>query len=190
MKHIPISKNINLEASATLAINERVKSMWQEGKTVYHLGFGEARFPVHPKIQEALNDNAHRKTYLPVQGLAELREAIAHYYGSFLGLEFSDEQVLVAPGSKALLYAVQLALDVDVLLAAPAWVSYAPQAQLMGKKPVFVKSDADSGFSLTLDALGHFRDQNLNKSNRSNYVIATFFNPFDLFHINYHRLRS
>ena len=153
MTSISINKNINLEASATLAINERVKEMWKNGKTVYHLGFGEARFLVHSKIQEALIENADKKSYIAVQGLPELREAIAHYYGERLKLKFNAEQVLVAPGSKALLFAVQLALDADVLLVAPAWVSYEPQAQLIEKKAIIVKSNADNGFRLNFEAL-------------------------------------
>ena len=43
----------NLLPSVTLHINERVKQMWAEGRDVYHLGFGESRFPVHPTLQEA-----------------------------------------------------------------------------------------------------------------------------------------
>jgi aspartate aminotransferase len=61
-----LSPNIGRELlpSATLLINERVNAMWAEGQTVYHLGFGESRFPVHPIIQEALRVNVHRKSYL------------------------------------------------------------------------------------------------------------------------------
>ncbi|MCB0158055.1 MAG: hypothetical protein KDD83_07975, partial [Caldilineaceae bacterium] len=53
-----------LKPSPTLYINERVNAMWSEGQTVYHLGFGESRFPVHPKIQAALRANVHQKSYL------------------------------------------------------------------------------------------------------------------------------
>ncbi len=151
--NLTISPNINLEASATLAINEEVKAMWNRGETVYHLGFGEARFAVHPKIEEALKTNAHRKAYPPVQGIPELREAVANYYGNFLNLDFSAEQVIIAPGSKALLYAVQMALDADVLLASPSWVSYAPQAQLLHKQAIHVKSTSDNAFALELEQL-------------------------------------
>jgi len=153
MNQLTISPNINLEASATLAINEEVKAMWSRGETVYHLGFGEARFAVHPKIQESLKVNAHRKAYPAVQGIIELREAIAEYYSSFLKLDFSAEQVVIAPGSKALLYGVQMALDADILLASPSWVSYAPQAQLLHKQAIHVQSSSNNEFALEFDKL-------------------------------------
>ncbi len=64
--------------SPTLHINERVKQLWAAGEQVYHLGFGESRFPVHPKLQTALAQNAHRKSYLGPR-MAELRQAIARF---------------------------------------------------------------------------------------------------------------
>jgi aspartate aminotransferase len=48
-------------------------------------------------------------------------------------IDVTAEQVLVAPGSKILLYAVLATFGrADVLIPAPAWVSYAPQARLLG----------------------------------------------------------
>lgn len=101
---IPLDARVQREPSATLQINQRVKALWAQGKTVYHFGFGESRFPVHPKLRTALRENVHRKGYLPVQGLAALREAIAAYYSRRLAGEFTAEQVIVAPGSKSLLF--------------------------------------------------------------------------------------
>ena len=63
-----------LRASATLSLNERVRTMWESGRAVYHLGFGESRFPVHPKVAEALKANVHQRSYLPTLGIRELRE--------------------------------------------------------------------------------------------------------------------
>lgn len=139
--------------SPTLRINERVKALWAEGETVYHFGFGESRFPVHSKLQAVLAENAHRKGYLPVQGLAELREAIAAYDGRLLHTTISPDQVIVGPGSKALIYALQMALAGDLLLPTPSWVSYAPQAKLLGKPVHFVRGTAVDGYELTLETL-------------------------------------
>ncbi len=139
--------------SPTLRINERVKALWAAGETVYHFGFGESRFPVHPKLQAALAANAHRKGYLSVQGLTELREAIAVYDGRIHHTPISPDQVIVGPGSKALIYALQMALAGDLLLPTPSWVSYAPQAKLLGKPVHFVRGTAVNGYQLTLEAL-------------------------------------
>ena len=66
--------------SPTLAINERVKELWAQGENVFHLGFGESRFPVHPLLQAALTRHVHRKEYLPTHGLPQLRSAVAEFY--------------------------------------------------------------------------------------------------------------
>jgi len=42
-----IKKNlIDLEPSATLAINEKSKKLISEGKKIYRFGFGQSPFPV------------------------------------------------------------------------------------------------------------------------------------------------
>ena len=75
-----IKKSIlKLKESSTLVINERSKKLIKEGKKVYQFGFGQSPFPVPEKIVEALKNNAHRKEYLPVQGLPKLREVISKY---------------------------------------------------------------------------------------------------------------
>ena len=63
----------DLTPSSTLFINEMVNRLWREGKLVYHLGFGESRFAVHPKLIETLAKYAHTKSYLPALGLPALR---------------------------------------------------------------------------------------------------------------------
>ena len=143
----------NLLPSVTLHINERVKQMWAEGRDVYHLGFGESRFPVHPTLQEALRANAHRKSYLSVQGLLELREQIAGFYSRQLEREVSAEQIIVGPGSKVLIYALQMALDGELLLPTPSWVSYAPQAHLLAKPMRYIPASSADNYEFTLEAL-------------------------------------
>ena len=73
-------KNIlKLKQSSTLVINEKCKKLLSQGKKVYQFVFGQSPFPVPEKIVEALKDNAHRKEYLPIQGLGRLRNAISKY---------------------------------------------------------------------------------------------------------------
>ncbi|MCB8962185.1 MAG: aminotransferase class I/II-fold pyridoxal phosphate-dependent enzyme [Ardenticatenales bacterium] len=139
--------------SATLAINERVRELWATGETVYHLGFGESRFPVPELLVEALHANAQRRAYLPVQGLPALREAAAAYYSQRLGQTFGPDQVLVGPGSKGLLFALQMALDADLIMPSPTWVSYAPQAELLGRQVIRFNASAEAGYQWTLDDL-------------------------------------
>jgi aspartate aminotransferase len=143
----------SLTPSPTLYINERVKELWASGQRVSQLGFGESRFPVHPKLAVALAENAHRSSYLPGPGIPELRQIASHYYTKKLGVQLAAAQVLVGPGSKALLYALLTVLDGDVILPTPSWVSYAPQARLLGKSILFIPADPADNHRLTVDAL-------------------------------------
>ena len=97
-----------LQPSATLHINERVQALRAAGRDVLHLGFGESRFPVPAAVVAALREHAEERSYLPVLGLPELRAAIAAFYGRHFGLAVAAEQVVIGPGSKALLLAVAL----------------------------------------------------------------------------------
>ena len=142
-----------LEPSPTLQINERVNQLWAQGHDLYHLGFGESRFPVHPKLQEALRANAHQKSYLPAQGLPELRVTIADFYQRHLGFATHAEQVMIGPGSKALIFALQMAMQADLILPTPSWVSYAPQAELLGRNVYFVPGSMADQYAFSLDAL-------------------------------------
>ncbi|MCP4359937.1 MAG: aminotransferase class I/II-fold pyridoxal phosphate-dependent enzyme [Chloroflexi bacterium] len=143
----------NLKTSPTLAINERVQELWAEGEQVYHFGFGESRFPVHPKMQAALAANAHQKSYLPGRGLPALREQIAAFYSVQLGMAVSSEQVIVGPGSKSLMYALRMALDGALILPTPAWVSYAPQSHLLNRPVYRIPASPRDGYALTMDAV-------------------------------------
>lgn len=142
-----------LKPSPTLHINETVNEYWRQGKQVFHMGFGESRFDVHPKIQKALQDNAHRKSYLQAKGLPELCESVASYYSKKLGVGYSASQVVIGPGSKALIFGIQMVLDADLFLPTPSWVSYEPQAQLLGRKLFHVLASSESGYKLDIEAL-------------------------------------
>lgn len=141
------------EPSATLAINERVRRLQVEGRSVYHMGFGESRFPVHPKILEAFRTHATARTYPPVAGIPKLRSAIAEFYTREFDLDVASAQVVVGAGSKSLLFALIRALDGDVVLPRPSWVSYEPQAIVAGKQVFWIDTHVDQAYCLTAGAL-------------------------------------
>src|SRR5512132_4094404 len=91
--------------SATLAANERVQARIAAGRPVLHLAFGEAGLPVLPSVAERLGAAASANAYGPVAGSLAVRAAAAGYYDR-RGLPTSPDRVLLAPGSKALLYAL------------------------------------------------------------------------------------
>jgi aspartate aminotransferase len=130
--------------SATLATNERVQARLAAGVPVLHLAFGEAGLPVLPSVAERLGAAAGENGYGPVAGSSAVRQAAAGYFER-RGLPTGPEQVILAPGSKALLYALLSVLPGDVVLPRPSWVSYAAQATLAGKHVIDVAIAADAG---------------------------------------------
>ncbi len=142
-----------IKPSATLAINQQVNELRAQGHTVYHWGFGQSAFPVPLPIVEALQANAHQKAYLPGLGLPELREAIAHYYHQEFQYDVDASQVIIGPGSKELIFDLLYLIEGELLLPAPSWVSYEPQAKLLNKPCRWVATQADNNYLLTADEL-------------------------------------
>lgn len=130
--------------SATLAANERVQAKLAAGVPVLHLAFGEAGLPVLPSVAERLAAGARRNGYGSVAGSPELRAAAAGYYER-RGVPTTPEQIVVAPGSKALLFGLLSVLPGDVVIPRPCWVSYAAQAALAGKRVISVPIGAEAG---------------------------------------------
>jgi aspartate/methionine/tyrosine aminotransferase len=167
-----------LKMSATLSLNERVREMWDGGRNVYHLGFGESRFPVHPKVAEALQANVQRRSYLPGLGIRELRETIAQFYEHKFQIKVSPDRVVVGPGSKSLLYALVLALGEEIILPRPSWVSYAPQAHLLGKPITWVPTYLENNYNLEIDILQQQIEESLlNLGNPEVLIINSPHNP-------------
>ena len=142
-----------LKVSATLAINDRVKEMWAEGQNVYHLAFGESRFPVHPKIADALCGNVQKRSYLPAAGIPELRKTIAEHYGRVYGLDVAPWQVITGPGSKAMIFAALQCLGEEIIVPRPSWVTYAPQVHLLGKPITWVPTHPEDHYLVGIDVL-------------------------------------
>ncbi|TFE52269.1 aminotransferase class I/II-fold pyridoxal phosphate-dependent enzyme [Streptomyces sp. ICN441] len=130
--------------SATLAVDEAVQARRAAGHDVLHLGFGEAGVPVAPGLAEVLTDAHLRNGYGPVAGSPQVRAAAAGWF-TRRGLSTEPGQILFAPGSKPLLFALLAAIGGDVVLPCPSWVSYAAQAALLGRRVVSVPVPAEAG---------------------------------------------
>jgi aspartate aminotransferase len=152
--HAHLNLNVRgLKPSATIAINERSRELQRQGRTVIRLGLGQSPFPVPEVVVEALRAHAHEKDYLPAKGLPALRQAVADYLRRRHGLAFSPEHVLIGPGSKELLFLVQLTYYGDLVIPAPSWVSYAPQARILGRQLTWLPTDPTSGLGVTPERL-------------------------------------
>lgn len=149
---IPVVINqslLGLSTSATVAINEKSRQLEKEGRTVYKFGFGQSPFPVPQLVVDALKAHAHEKDYLPVRGLPALRSAIATFCNHRKGTFATADEVLVGPGSKELMFLLQLCYYGEIVIPAPSWVSYAPQAQIIGRVVTRVPTRMANGLLLT-----------------------------------------
>lgn len=142
-----------IQPSATLRINEISNQLRAEGKDIIKLGLGQSPFPVPERVVEALRTYAHEKDYLPVRGLKALRESIAGYINRSERMRCTWEDVLIGPGSKELLFMLQLAYYGDLLIPRPSWVSYAPQARIIGRSVHWLPTHAENNWQLTAEEL-------------------------------------
>ena len=152
-----------LDRSSTLLINEHSDYLEKKGKHVYRFGFGQSPFPVPEKVVDSLQANSFRKNYLPVDGLPELRSAVANYHQKFDNIDIESEQVLIGPGSKELMFSLQLALKGITILPAPCWVSYSPQAKILNREIIFIQTRYKDNWQLLPDqlsqSLNNYTDQ-------------------------------
>lgn len=137
-----------LKPSPTVAINELSEQLRKEGKPVVKLGLGQSPFPVPDPVVEALRKNAAAKDYLAVKGLWELREAVADYHRRRNNVPASAEDVLIGPGSKELMFLLQVVYYGELIVPTPAWVSYVPQAQIVGRRFSFLHTTAENQWRL------------------------------------------
>ena len=143
----------SMEQSATLAINARSRRMQSEGREVFRLGLGQSPFPVPECMQRALCAHAHEKDYLAVEGLPALRRAVVEYVHRTEGLRYDPDHVLIGPGTKELMFIVQLVYRGELVIPAPSWVSYAPQANLAGRDMRWLPTDFDADLGVTPEGL-------------------------------------
>jgi aspartate aminotransferase len=142
-----------LPLSATLEINELSNSLIASGQQIFKLGLGQSPFPVPQEVVAALQSNAHQKDYLPVRGLPALQQAVVDYVERTQGLPYQPEQVLVGPGSKELMFILQLVYYGDLVIPTPSWVSYAPQAHIIGRQVCWVPTRGENKWLLTPEEL-------------------------------------
>tara|TARA_X000001036_G_scaffold84884_1_gene76980 strand:+ start:2763 stop:3986 length:1224 start_codon:yes stop_codon:yes gene_type:complete len=162
-------KNIinNLKPSSTLLINEESKKLEKKGKKIFKFGFGQSPFDIPEDIVEELKNNAHQNKYLPMQGLPELRSTIAKYMSKEKNYEYDADQIIIGPGSKELMFLLHILFDGDVILPAPSWVSYAPQALIGRNKIHWIQTKRQNNWFPTSQQIENI----ILKNNKKNYLL-------------------
>ena len=147
-----------MQPSQTIAVSQKARDLKAAGRDVIGLGAGEPDFDTPDNIKEAAIAAIRRgeTKYTAVEGIAELRRAVADKFKRENDLEYSPAQCFVAPGGKAVIYAAMMATlnpGDEVVIPAPYWVSYPDIVLLAGARPVVVETRIEDGFRLMPDAL-------------------------------------
>ncbi|MDB3959172.1 aminotransferase class I/II-fold pyridoxal phosphate-dependent enzyme [Candidatus Pelagibacter sp.] len=154
----------DLKPSSTLLINETSRKLEEQGKKIYKFGFGQSPFKVPEDIVEELKNNSHQNKYLPMQGLLELRNAVAKYTSKKKNFDYKSENVIIGPGSKELMFLLHIIFDGEIILPAPSWVSYAPQAILGRNKIQILQTKRENNWFPTAAEIEKVILKNKNKN--------------------------
>ena len=157
----------NLKSSSTLRINEISQKLESDGKKIYKFGFGQSPFQVPIDVIDELKNNAYQNKYLPMQGLNELRNAISKYASSQNNQNYKAENIIIGPGTKELMFLLQLLFDGDILLPTPSWVSYAPQALLGRNKVCWIETTSENNWFPTAKEI----EKTILKNKDKNYLL-------------------
>ena len=143
-----------MATSATLAMAAKARELRQAGVNIIGLSLGEPDFTVPDFVKDAaikaVEDNYH--SYTPVDGYADLKQAIITKFKRDNSLTYTASQVVVSTGAKQSLYNLaQVLLNPgdEVLLPAPYWVSYSDISKIAGGVPVEIKTAIDTDFKVT-----------------------------------------
>src|ERR1700748_2549381 len=147
-----------IQPSPTIAVTQKARDLKAAGRDVIGLGAGEPGFDTPDNIKDAAIAAIKRgeTKYTAVEGIPELRAAIAKKFKRENGLDYKPSQTFVSPGGKSIIYNALLATlnpGDEVIVPAPYWVSYPDIALLGGAKPVVIECSLENGFRLTPEAL-------------------------------------
>lgn len=174
-KHLYLNPNVaGLRESPTLRINQHCKELAAQGRLIYKLGLGQSPFPVPDSVVNALRLFAPQKDYLHVQGLPELRKAVAGFHTKKDGVPILPENVIIGPGSKELLFLLQMVYDGEVIIPSPSWVSYLPQAKIIGNTIHVLHTTPENHWRLLPQQIDEFCETNKNESGHPYLLILNY----------------
>ena len=154
MNQLLSERILNMATSATLAMAAKARELRAEGKDIIGLSLGEPDFNtpdfIKSAAKQAIDDNYN--SYTPVDGYAELKQAIITKFKRDNNLTYTPSQIVVSTGAKQCLANVALVLlnkGDEVILPCPYWVSYSDIVKLSEGTPVEVKTSIDTDFKMT-----------------------------------------
>ena len=148
-----------IKPSATIAVTDKARALKLAGRDVIGLGAGEPDFDTPDNIKQAAIEaikSGRASKYTAVDGLAELKQAVAGKFKRENNLDYKPSQIIVGTGGKQVLYNALMATinpGDEVIIPAPYWVSYPDMVLLAGGEPVSVPTTMEDGFKMRPEAL-------------------------------------
>ena len=148
-----------IKPSPTIAVTDKARALKAAGRNIIGLGAGEPDFDTPDNIKEAAIKairEGRASKYTAVDGLAELKDAIAKKFKRENSLDYKPSQITVGAGGKQVLYNAFMATlnpGDEVIIPAPYWVSYPDMVLLAGGTPVEIVCRMEDGFKLKPEAL-------------------------------------
>ena len=141
-----------------MAVTALAADLRAQGRDVIGLGAGEPDFDTPDHIKNAAIEaiNNGQTKYTAVDGIAELKNAIAGKFKNDNCINFDTSQILVSCGGKQSFYNLAQALldeGDEVVIPAPFWVSYPDIVLLAGGTPVIVETAQQQSFKMTAEQL-------------------------------------
>src|SRR4051794_30636916 len=132
---------MRIKPSPTIAVTDMARALKAAGRDVIGLGVGEPDFDTPDNIKQAAinaNNSGKASKYTAVDGIPELKAAIASKFKRENGLDYKPSQIIVGTGGKQVLFNALMATlnpGDEVIIPAPYWVSYPDIVLLAGAKP-------------------------------------------------------
>ena len=156
---LSVSKRMTaVKPSPTSAILALASELRASGKDIISLGAGEPDFdtPQHIKdvAKKAIEDGVTK--YTPIDGTADLKNAIQNKFKNENKLSYKTSQIIVSNGAKQCLFNLCLSLlskGDEVIILSPFWVSYPDMVRLADAEPIIVKAGIEDNFKVTPERL-------------------------------------
>lgn len=143
----------NITGSEIIKLAWEVNDKIKKGEKIYNLTIGDFNpkiFPIPAELKQEIitayqNDETN---YPPAEGVPELRTAVCHFLNRLHGLEFQNENIIIACGARPLIYAIYKTI-VDpgdtVIFPVPSWNNN-HYVHLSSAKAVLVETKPENNF--------------------------------------------
>jgi aspartate aminotransferase len=143
-----------IKPSATIAVTDKARVLKAAGRDIIGLAAGEPDFDTPDNIKEAAIAaiKAGKTKYTAVDGIPELKAAIARKFKRENALDYKPAQIIVGTGGKQVLFNALMATlnpGDEVVIPAPYWVSYPDIVLLAGATPVIVETRLADNFKMS-----------------------------------------